>query len=78
MATFDRAEHCRRIAQSGGFATAEKYGRWHMAAIGKAGKESTIRKHGVGYWKGLTQAKGWQQPRRPDLSRDCLAAGELA
>ena len=78
MSTFDRAAHCRQIASLGGNACAIKHGRWHYVAIGKAGKESTIKKHGLAYWRGITTGKGWQQPNRPDFTRDMSAAGELA
>lgn len=35
--SFDRAEHCRRIAASGGRSTVAKYGSAHMSQIGKRG-----------------------------------------
>jgi hypothetical protein len=43
---FDRAEHCRRIAASGGKRTAAKYGRSHMSRIGKAGFRATVETRG--------------------------------
>jgi hypothetical protein len=57
----DRTEHLRRIGAMGGRTTAEKYGRWHMSAIGKAGAKATIQRHGVGYWRGLLDAKGYRR-----------------
>ena len=59
----------------GGLATARTHGRAFYVAIGRAGKETTIARHGVAYWEGLVARKGWHGPRRPDLARD-LAAGE--
>jgi general stress protein YciG len=42
---FDRAEHCRKIAQKGGEAVAQKYGPEHMSKIGRKGWESTTKRH---------------------------------
>jgi hypothetical protein len=75
--TFDRTEHCRRIGAQGGQTTAARHGRWHMSAIGKAGARSTIRTHGVGYWRGLMKHKGYQ-PRRPSLAADLAYGRALA
>jgi hypothetical protein len=46
-----------------------------MRAIGMAGAQVTIRKHGLAYWRGLVQAKGWHG-RRPlaSLAVDLVAA----
>lgn len=77
MSTFDRAEHCRRIAHMGGQATASRYDHWHFATIGRAGKESTIKRHGVGYWRGITKAKGWGRPRQLCFDTDLfVVSGE--
>jgi hypothetical protein len=58
MTREERAEHCRRIAQSGGYATVEKYGVHHMAAIGTAGAKVTIERHGVAFFQGMMERKG--------------------
>lgn len=72
---FDRQEHCRRIGAHGGTVTAERYGRLHMKAIGRAGAQVTIARHGVGYWQGLVKAKGWHGAIRDSLLTD-LAYGQ--
>jgi hypothetical protein len=51
-----------------------RHGAAHMRAIGKAGAQTTIRTHGVGYWRGLVQAKGWHGRRPVSLATD-LAVG---
>lgn len=75
MTREQRAEHCRRIAAHGGTVTAQRYGRFHMSAIGKAGAQVTIARHGVGYWQGLVKAKGWHGARHDALLTD-LACGK--
>ena len=72
---FDRAAHCQAIAAGGGARTVALYGAQHMRTIGKAGARATIQAHGVGYWRGIVEAKGWAGPRTPDLAAD-LALGE--
>jgi hypothetical protein len=47
-----------------------------MRAIGTAGAQVTIRKHGLAYWRGLVQAKGWHGRRPVSLAVD-LAAGQV-
>jgi general stress protein YciG len=42
---FDRVEHCRKIARSGGLALCQKRGKEHMATIGKKGFESTTQRY---------------------------------
>ena len=73
---FDRAEHMRRIAPHGGATTYAKYGRFHMAAIGRAGARQTINRHGVAYFQGLMERKGWHGRRPVSLAVD-LEAGRL-
>jgi hypothetical protein len=73
---FDRAEHCRRIGQTGGLTTVARHGVAHMRAIGTAGARVTIERHGAAYWRGLVTAKAWDGTRRPDLLSD-LAAGRV-
>jgi hypothetical protein len=53
-----RAERCRRIAASGGHATYEKYGKWHMKTIGSTGAKVTIERHGVAFFQGMMERKG--------------------
>lgn len=73
---WNRAEHCRRIASSGGYATSQKYGPHHMRALGKAGAQVTIQRHGLGYWRSIMGHKGWSGRRVESLARD-LHAGKL-
>jgi hypothetical protein len=73
---FDRVAHCRRIGQTGGLTTVERYGVAHMRTIGTAGARVTIARHGLNYWCGIVAAKGWDGTRRPDLLSD-LAAGRV-
>lgn len=58
MTREERAEHCRRIAVSGGHATYEKYGKHHMSAIGTAGAKVTIERHGIAFFQGMMERKG--------------------
>ena len=44
--------------------------------IGTAGAAVTIRRHGVGYWRGLVQVKGWHGRRPVSLAVD-QAAGQF-
>ena len=48
----------------------------HMRAIGTAGAAVTIKRHGVGYWRGLPQAKRWRGRRPVSLVVD-LATGQF-
>lgn len=73
---FDRKAHCQRIAAHGGNVTAERYGRFHMSAIGKAGAKVTIEKYGVGFFNGLMDYKGWHGRRLDSVITD-LAYGQL-
>jgi hypothetical protein len=57
----------------GGVATYQKHGRWHYVALGQAGAQATIARHGLGYFRGLPNVKRWA-PRRDTLAAD-LAAG---
>ena len=41
-----------------------------------AGAQATIAKHGVAYFAGLMQRRGWEGRRRDDIRLD-LAAGEV-
>jgi hypothetical protein len=75
---FDRTEHCRRIGAHGGAITASRYGSHHMAAIGKAGAQATIRAHGVAYFQGLMVHRGWQGHRPTSLGADLAAGRALA
>ncbi len=76
--SFDRTEHCRRIAADGGNATLALYGPNYMRQIGRAGARVTIARHGVGYFKGLTRAKGWTGPQRSNLAMDLAYGKTLA
>ena len=76
MTTTQRDEHLRRIAPHGGRATADKYPSHHFRAIGKAGAQATIQKHGYGYLAGILKAKGWQGRRQESLVHD-LAVGAV-
>lgn len=78
MAAFDRAEHCRAIAGSGGAATLARYGRMHYRTIGVAGARATIAAHGYAYFAGLRSVKRWSGRRAPDLKSDLAAGQELA
>lgn len=70
---FNRAEHCRRIAASGGRATVARHGSSHMAAIGVRGFRATSKHFRstaeykmylarIGGWSyaSAIQAPGWQ------------------
>ena len=76
--TLTRAAHCRRIAPHGGAACLARHGRAHYVAIGTAGARTTIQRHGVAYWQGITKAKGWTGPRKPDLLTDLTVGRVLA
>ena len=73
----DRVEHLRRIGQTGGMTTFDRYGSNHMRAIGKAGYAATVANHGEAYAAALLASKGWT-PRRPDLLSDLRAGRALA
>jgi hypothetical protein len=75
--SFDRTEHLRRIGQSGGLTTLDRYGRNHFRAIGKAGYAACVKAHGGQYARDLLRAKGWT-PRTPGLLADLRAGRELA
>jgi hypothetical protein len=74
---FDRAAHCRRIGQTGGLTTYERYGAVHYRTIGKAGYAATVAAHGQPYATALLAGKGWQR-RKPDLLTDLAAGRALA
>lgn len=78
MSTFDRAAHCRRIAELGGQKTLSLYGPNYMRQIGRMGARVTIARHGVGHFRGITQAKGWKGPQRPNLAQDLAFGATLA
>jgi hypothetical protein len=46
--TFDRAEHCRRIAARGGRQTVARHGRAYMSQIGRRGWEVTTARYFAG------------------------------
>jgi hypothetical protein len=71
---FDRAAHCRRIAQSGGFTTAERYGDAYMAMIGKRGFAVTKDVLGTAQAVALIRGKGWRRPQQLPLFGDRIAA----
>jgi hypothetical protein len=75
--TSDRTEHLRRIGQTGGMTTYERYGAHHMSVIGKTGYAITAARHGKQYARDLVRAKGWTQ-RKPELLSDLRAGRELA
>jgi hypothetical protein len=72
----DRTAHCQRIGAHGGATTYARHGRHHMAAIGRAGAQATIKAHGTAYFQGLMTRKGWHGRRHASLAVD-LAAGRL-
>jgi hypothetical protein len=69
-APFNRAEHCRRIAQSGGFTTSERYGSSHMSHIGKIGYAVTKQVHGAGRAQEILKGKGWKRSQMTSLAQD--------
>lgn len=75
MKDFDRAEHCRRIGQSGGFTTSERYGSAYMRRIGKIGYAVTKQRHGVGRAQEILSGKGWKGSRVPDFRADMERVG---
>lgn len=62
--TFNRAEHCRRIAGRGGRATVTRHGREHMSAIGVKGFRAT--------------AARFRSPREYKVWLGCLGAHTYA
>ena len=42
---FDRAAHCRQIAQLGGLTTVQRYGPQYMSALGKIGFQAYADTH---------------------------------
>lgn len=73
MKDFDRAEHCRRIGQSGGLTTAERYGSAYMRNIGKIGYAVTKQVHGQARALEILGGKGWKRSQvsgfRADMER---------
>ena len=43
--------------------------RPHIRTIGKAGAHATIKAHGVGYWKGISQGQGLRRPAQAGPGR---------
>jgi hypothetical protein len=72
---FDRAEHCRRIAQSGGFVTSMRYGDAHMSRIGKVGYAVTKAKLGEAQTQALIRGKGWTRPQVSSFREDMERVG---
>jgi len=73
-----RISRLREAGRKGGMATVEKYGKWHMAAIGKAGKEVTVARYGFGHWVGLMAHKDPYRFDRIMASLDTdLAVGQM-
>lgn len=70
---FDRAEHCRRIASSGGHMTSTIYGSDHMSRIGKVGYAVTKQKLGAARTQEIVRGRGWSRPQvssfRADMER---------
>jgi hypothetical protein len=73
----DRTEYLRRIGQTGGMTTLDRYGVNHYRAIGKAGYAVAVARHGKQFVDDILRAKGWT-PRRPDLLSDLKAGRQLA
>ena len=74
-AKFDRAEHCRRIGQSGGFATSMIYGSDHMSRIGKIGYAVAVQKHGKPRMQEILKGKGWTRSQVSSFREDMAAVG---
>lgn len=75
---FDRASHCQRIGAKGGATTAARYGSHEMRIRGKAGWKSCVDRHGVGFCRGMSAAKGWQGRRIEQLQMDLMFGRMLA
>jgi hypothetical protein len=73
-APFNRADHCRRIAQSGGMATSTIYGSSHMSRIGKVGYAVTRDKLGHAQTVALVRGRGWRRPQVSSFAADMAAA----
>jgi len=74
--TDQRREQLRLAGAKGGRATVEKYGRWHMSAIGKVGYQTTVARHGVGYVAGIMDAKHYRRRKTVNVAMD-LALGKI-
>jgi len=78
MHDFDRTEHCRRVGAKGGATTAARYGAHRMRELGKTGWKVCVERHGVGFCRGMTTAKGWQGRRAEQLQMDLMFGRLLA
>lgn len=67
---FDRAAHCKRIGQSGGLVTAERYGSSHMRQIGRVGYAVTAQVHGAARAQEIIRGKGWKSSRVSTFAED--------
>lgn len=61
------AESREQVARLGGQAVVEKYGRDHMANLGKKGSRAVVRKYGLRFYSEIAaRNKGVKKRRAPE------------